>query len=120
VKAPALFVLIVRRVPCDALEITTFALGTAAPLGSLTTPEIPATPPDCAKRGAETINNTNSVAKHFTFIEKTSQKVSLQLKTLIEPKDPNPTVCENRFACYSTSIQQFCNNPIYFQILFTC
>src|ERR1039458_6829920 len=66
--------------------MTTLAFGTTAPLGSLTTPEIPATPPDCANNGAET--NSNSAAKYFTFIEKTSQKIVLQLK------DPNRTVCE--------------------------
>src|ERR1039457_7401958 len=66
--------------------MTTLAFGTTAPLGSLTTPEIPATPPDCANRGAAT--NSNSAAKYFAFIEKTSQKISLQVK------DPHRTVCE--------------------------
>src|SRR5580698_9293449 len=36
--------------PRPVLEMTTLALGTDAPAGSLTSPEIPATPPaDCAK-----------------------------------------------------------------------
>jgi hypothetical protein len=50
---PELLVVTVRTTPRDSVEITTFALGTTAPEGSLTSPVIPATPPaDCARQDA--------------------------------------------------------------------
>ena len=66
-KIPAPLVSIVRKVPREALEITTFALGTVEPEGSFTSPEIPATPPaDCAKTGTHA--NSNSAANGFKFM----------------------------------------------------
>jgi hypothetical protein len=55
-----------RNVPCEALEMTTFALGTADPDGSFTTPEIPAEPPtDCANAHADSKSEIAVVAFQF-------------------------------------------------------
>src|ERR1700693_977730 len=52
-KTPEPLVSSVRTTPREALEMTTLALGTEDPEGSLTSPESPAPPPaDCAKHDA--------------------------------------------------------------------
>src|SRR5260370_14717308 len=52
-KSPASLVRRVREMPLSSLVITILALGTTEPVGSRTTPEIPASPPaDCANAEA--------------------------------------------------------------------
>src|SRR5215469_17307239 len=65
-KTPAPFVSIDRTCPCAVLETTTLAFGTTDPVGSLTVPEIAATPPVWAKTGAH--KNMNAGKAYFTFI----------------------------------------------------
>jgi hypothetical protein len=63
--------------PCVALEITTFALGTTAPDGSRTTPEIPATPPaDCAKHDAAQIKRNATVKLNLTAFKRIAKPLS--------------------------------------------
>src|ERR1039458_9026345 len=67
--------------PCVALEITTFALGTTAPDGSRTTPEIPATPPaDCAKHDAAQIKRNATVKLNLTAFKRIAKPLSVYIR----------------------------------------
>ena len=59
-----------RTSPCDAVEMTTFALGTTAPLGSCTVPEIPPCPAtDCAHiRDAAAMDRNTATTSFFCIV----------------------------------------------------
>jgi hypothetical protein len=102
-----------RTCPWLALEITTLAFGTLAPLASLTTPEIPATPPaDCAKTGADT--NRNSAAKYLNLIETLQKKIATERRPRVE------RLAKPFLHTIQRVYSSFCNNSIAFQLLFGC
>src|ERR1035441_5643668 len=87
-KMPPSVVVNSRVRPSEGFATVTFAPPTGAPDESRTVPETAPNPAVACANAPAAHTNSNSGAKNFAFIEKTSQKIVLQLK------DPNRTVCE--------------------------